>query len=77
MERFAAEVFERERVDAIKRALKAKMSFPDIMVEFELSREELEVFIKKYHLDGGPPRKDDLKDARDAPSGKGATRGRR
>ncbi len=76
MERFTAEVFQAQRDDRIKQAIKSKMSYPDIMEEFGLSAVELDEFVRKHHLDGGPPRKDDLRDARDEP-GKGVNRGRR
>lgn len=67
MERFTAEALNRERDDAIKRAIKAKMPYPDIMAEFGLGIADLDAIIKKHGLDGGPPRRDDLRDSRDEP----------
>jgi hypothetical protein len=63
MERYATEAMKAERDAAVKHALKAKVPLFEIAEEFGLSEAELGVIIAGQ----GPPRHDDIVDARTAP----------
>lgn len=67
MMRFAAEALKRDRDQAIKAALKAKVPIFEVAADFGLTETEIGEILKAQ----GPPRRDphDLNDARDG-SGK-------
>lgn len=60
MERYAAEALKMDRDQAVKAALKAKMPIFEVAAEFGLTDTEIGEIIKNQ----GPPRKDDILDAR-------------
>lgn len=63
MERFAAENMKAQRDQNVKDALDAKMPIFDVTARYNLSEAEIGQIIKNQ----GPPRKDDLLDARNQP----------
>lgn len=63
MERFAAEAIERDRNDAIKASLDAKVPLYDVMKRFHLSEGEIAKIIM---ADNQQPKRDDPDAIRDA-----------
>lgn len=67
MERFAAEGMKAQRDQYVKEALKAKMPIFEVAEAYHLTEAEIGEIIKNQ----GPPRRDDILDARNAPQTKG------
>ena len=63
MEKYAAEGMKAQRDQLVKQALKNKVPIFEVAAEYDLSEAEIGEIIKNQ----GPPRKDDLLDARNQP----------